>query len=191
MQISRIRLSDKISRLRPRHVVPKPVQAYEPEVPVQVREWIAPALAPPPDFVLGAQPPTQPHCHVIVERSISRTDGAYLEVVRPSAQRAVQLAHQHCGLCPVPARSVSAWIFSTACLMLFFDGRCPRYAWPVLAEYIRPNVYPRKSNCPSGTLQIRVFSSFTASFSLPMISRSRCNASSALPFLHRITRSSA
>jgi len=36
MQISRIRLSDKTSRLRPRHVVPKPVQAYEPEVPVQV-----------------------------------------------------------------------------------------------------------------------------------------------------------
>ena len=85
---SRIRLSDKISRLRPRHVVPKPVQAYEPEVPVQVREWIAPALAPPPDFVLGAQPPTQPHCRVIVERSISRADGAYLEVVRPSAQPA-------------------------------------------------------------------------------------------------------
>src|ERR1700694_2582773 len=84
MQISRIRLSDKTSRLRPRHVVPKPVQAYEPEVPVQVREWIAPALAPPPDFVLGAQPPTQPHCRVIVERSISRADGAYLEVVRPS-----------------------------------------------------------------------------------------------------------
>src|SRR5229473_388082 len=106
MQISRIRLSDKTSRLRPRHVVPKPVQAYEPEVPVQVREWIAPALAPPPDFVLGAQPPTQPHCRVIVERSISRADGAYLEVVRPSAQRAVQLAHQHCGLLPCP-RSVS------------------------------------------------------------------------------------
>src|SRR6266566_1605635 len=43
MQISRIRLSDKTSRLHPRHVVPKPVQAYEPKVPVQVREWIAPA----------------------------------------------------------------------------------------------------------------------------------------------------
>jgi hypothetical protein len=36
MQISRIRLSDKTSRLRPRHVVPKPGQAYEPEVPVEV-----------------------------------------------------------------------------------------------------------------------------------------------------------
>jgi hypothetical protein len=38
------------------------------------------------------------------------------------------------------SRSVSAWIFATALLMLFFDGRYPRYPWPVLAEYIRPNV---------------------------------------------------
>ena len=36
MRICRIRLSDKTSRLRPRHVVPKPGQAYEPEVPVKV-----------------------------------------------------------------------------------------------------------------------------------------------------------
>jgi hypothetical protein len=42
VQISRIRLSDKTSRLRPRHVVPKPSQTYEPEVPVEVREWISP-----------------------------------------------------------------------------------------------------------------------------------------------------
>jgi hypothetical protein len=38
-------LPDWTSRLRPRHVVPKPGQTYEPEVPVEVREWIAPALA--------------------------------------------------------------------------------------------------------------------------------------------------
>src|SRR5580658_416441 len=63
--------------------------------------------------------------------------------------------------------------------MLFFDGRWPIRAWPVLAENIRPNVYPRKSNFPSGTLQMRVFSSFTVSFSFPMISRSRCRAASA------------
>jgi hypothetical protein len=31
--ISHIRLSDKTSRLHPRHVVPKPAQAHEPEVP--------------------------------------------------------------------------------------------------------------------------------------------------------------
>jgi hypothetical protein len=63
MQISRIRLSDKTSRLHPRHVVPKPAQAYEPEVPVKVREWIGPALAS-PGFVLDAQPPAQPHSDV-------------------------------------------------------------------------------------------------------------------------------
>jgi hypothetical protein len=51
MKISRIRLSDKTSRLHPRHVVPKPAQAHEPEVPVKVREWIRPALAS-PDLVL-------------------------------------------------------------------------------------------------------------------------------------------
>jgi hypothetical protein len=32
-----IRLSDKTSRPHPRHVVPKPAQAYEPEVPVGSR----------------------------------------------------------------------------------------------------------------------------------------------------------
>ena len=104
MQISRIRLSDKTSRLHPRHAAPKPGQAYEPEVPVKVREWISPALAS-PDLVLGAQPPAQPHRCVVVERPIRLADGADLEVVRPSAQRAVQLAHQLCGLLPCP-RSV-------------------------------------------------------------------------------------
>src|SRR5258708_9134148 len=58
-QISRIRLSDKTSRLRPRHVVPKPAQAYEPKVPVKVREWIRSAL-PSPDSVLEPQPPAHP-----------------------------------------------------------------------------------------------------------------------------------
>jgi hypothetical protein len=47
MQISCIRLSDKTSRLRPRHVVPKPAQTYEPEVPVEVREWIRRSTATP------------------------------------------------------------------------------------------------------------------------------------------------
>jgi hypothetical protein len=36
VQLSRIRLSDKISRLHPRHVVPKPRQPDETEVLVQV-----------------------------------------------------------------------------------------------------------------------------------------------------------
>src|SRR5260370_22556299 len=101
MKISRIRLSDKTSRLPPRHVVAKPAQAHEPEVPVKVREWIGPAPTS-PDLVLGAQPPTQPHSCVVVERPICFVDGAYLEVVRPSAQHAVHLApHLRC-LLPSP-----------------------------------------------------------------------------------------
>src|SRR5262245_40472962 len=56
VQISRIRRSDKTSRLHPRHVVPKPAQAYEHKVPVKMREWIGPALAS-HDLVLEAQPP--------------------------------------------------------------------------------------------------------------------------------------
>ena len=69
MQISRIRLSDKTSRLHPRHVVPKPGEAYEPEVPVKVRKWISPAPAS-PGFVLDAQPPAQPHSGVVVDRPV-------------------------------------------------------------------------------------------------------------------------
>src|SRR3977135_3139565 len=123
MQISRIRLSDKPSRLRPRHVVPKPAQAYEPEVPVKVREWISPALAS-PDLVLEAQPPAQPHSCVVVERPIRFADGAYLEVVRPSAQRAIHLAHQLCGLLPCP-RSVGQ------CMDLLNHALDAPLRWPV------------------------------------------------------------
>src|SRR2546421_4310164 len=65
MQICRIRLSDKTSRLHPRRAATKPCEAYEPKVPVKVREWIAPALAS-PDFVLEPEPPPQPHSRVVV-----------------------------------------------------------------------------------------------------------------------------
>src|SRR5262245_11102243 len=84
MQISRIRLSDTTSRLGPRHAAPKRSQTHEPEVPVEVREWIGPAPAS-PDLVLDAQPPTQPHSGVVVDRPVRFRDGAYFEVVRPSA----------------------------------------------------------------------------------------------------------
>jgi hypothetical protein len=57
------------------------------------------------------------------------------------------------------ARFRPAGCSATMRLMLLFDGRWPKRALPVVGEYIRPNVYPRKSNSPSGTLQIRVFSS--------------------------------
>src|SRR5258708_8415579 len=101
MQITRIRLSDKTSRLHPRHVVPKPAQAHEPEVPVKMREWIGPALAT-PGSVLELQPPAQPHRCVAVECPIRFADGAYLEVVRPSAQRPVHLPPHLLLLFPSP-----------------------------------------------------------------------------------------
>src|SRR5262249_17161292 len=99
MQICRIRLSDKTSRLHPRRAATKLGQAYEPEMPVKMREWIAPALAS-ADLLLEAQPPAQPHSRVIVERSICFAGGANIEVIGPSAKRAVQLIHQPCGLLP-------------------------------------------------------------------------------------------
>ena len=88
------------SRLHPRHVVPKPAQAHEPEVPVKVREWIRPALAS-PDRVLEAQPPAQPHSGVV-----SSARYAFVTVPTRSSSpiRAAsgQLLHQLCGLLPSP-----------------------------------------------------------------------------------------
>ena len=71
MRISRIRLSDKTSRRRPRRAAPTPGQTYEPEVPVEVRERISPASAS-PDLMFGPQPPAQPHRCVAVERAVGR-----------------------------------------------------------------------------------------------------------------------
>src|SRR5258708_20333015 len=110
MQICRIRLSDKTSRLHPRRAPTKPCEAYEPEVPVKVREWISPALAS-PDLVLELQPPAQPHRCVAVECPIRFADGAYLEVVRPSAQRAVHLPPQLCGFLPCPLSFCPSFVF--------------------------------------------------------------------------------
>ena len=59
VQISRIRLSDKGSRLRPRLAAPACGQAYQADMAVQVREWIAPAPSS-PDLVLETQPPARP-----------------------------------------------------------------------------------------------------------------------------------
>jgi hypothetical protein len=53
MQLSRIRLSDKTSRLHPRRAMPTRSQTHETEVPVQVRAWIRSALAS-PDLVFVA-----------------------------------------------------------------------------------------------------------------------------------------
>jgi len=85
MQISRIRLSDKTSTpsRTPSHATARR-QADEPEVPVQVREWIGSAPTP-PELVLMAQPPTQPRSGVAVERPVRAAVRTYSEVVRPAA----------------------------------------------------------------------------------------------------------
>src|SRR6201988_1782992 len=75
VQISRIRLSDKTSRLRPRLAAPSRSQAYETVMPVEGREGISPALGS-PDLVLVAQPPTQPHGCVVIEGPIRLTRSA-------------------------------------------------------------------------------------------------------------------
>lgn len=74
-------------------------QTHEPEIPIEVREWIGPAPVS-PDLVLVAQPPPQPRRRVHVEHPISTANDSYTEVVGPAAQRAVQLAHQLRGVLP-------------------------------------------------------------------------------------------
>src|SRR5690349_23139733 len=86
MQICRIRLSDKSSRLHPRRAATKLCEPYEPEMPVEVREWIAPALVS-PDLVLASQPPAQPHSRVVVECAIGFPGGTDIEVILISISR--------------------------------------------------------------------------------------------------------
>jgi hypothetical protein len=60
-----LRLSDKTSRIHPRHVAPKPAQAYEPEVPARQRRTLAsfkraitrcPVVAVPEALAPGSRP---------------------------------------------------------------------------------------------------------------------------------------
>lgn len=122
MQVSRIRLSDKISRLHPRHAPSKSGQTYQPIVLVKVRVWIGPTSLP-SGLMLGAQPPEQPHCGIAVEQPIRLAGGPYREVVRQPRSVRFNFAISSVVSCHVPFRSVSAWTVSTARLMLFFDGR--------------------------------------------------------------------
>ena len=96
-------LANKKRILITTHAHPDPdaerLAAYEPEIPVEVREWIAPALAS-PALVLEPQPPAQPHSHVCVERAIRLAGGADAEVIGPPAEHAVQLVYELSGVLP-------------------------------------------------------------------------------------------
>ncbi|MGH8565824.1 MAG: hypothetical protein ACREXW_17715 [Gammaproteobacteria bacterium] len=90
----------------------------------------------------------------------------------------------------VVRRVVAALIAAVNRCTLVFEGQVPIYARPVLVEWHRPNVYPRKSKCPCGMPQVRVFSSFTTSLSRSIVLRIAAMASSAEP-LQQMTKSSA
>jgi hypothetical protein len=125
MQISRIRLSDKTSRLHPRHVVRKPGQAYEPEVPVKVREWIGPALASPDDFDMQRFESRRPGLRVLAN---SDSEMQRFESTRPSQPvRFQRLTYE-------VAREVTA----------SSDG-APGFSIPIAA---RPRAVIRSANVP-------------------------------------------
>ncbi len=96
------------------------------------------------DVVFDAQPLAQPHSGVVVERQVRFGDGTYLEVVRPSAQRAVQLFTSSVVSCQVPVRTVSAWMLSTACSSMAGTPSAPgRFS---------PNTFARTCSPRSRTL---------------------------------------
>jgi len=97
MQISRTRLSDKTSRLRPRLVTPPRCQTHEPEVPVEVREWIGPAPAS-SDLVLVAQPPLPPAYQFDWRHEIVLIDDATVKVIRKRTRGSATVACCSCGL---------------------------------------------------------------------------------------------
>ena len=75
--------------------------------------------------------------------------------------------------------------------ILFFDGHMPRRASPVVAEYIRPNVYPRKSNVPFRDLTDTCLLLVHRQLQLAHDLAHALQGFFGLARLHRITRSSA
>ena len=91
-RISRIRLSDKNSRLRPRKVSRSITQANEAEFVMQPRvgESCRPATV---QLVLPPKPLAEPMPRVAVNGSIGRAHGPKTEVVRPTQKLPVQFRH--------------------------------------------------------------------------------------------------
>ncbi len=99
MRISRIRLSDRTSCLRPRKALRKLRQADESHLLIEELVGIA-LQSPAALLVLLADPPAQPGRGVSVEESIRFRDRTKLEVVGPSTQLLIQTSHHVAGIHP-------------------------------------------------------------------------------------------
>src|SRR5262249_46019772 len=93
--VSRVRLSDKDSCLRPREGACQRAESQQTQLLVQacVREAGRPLTL---YLVLGTQPLAQPTTHVLIDRSMGLADRPQAEVVRPPPQQAVESGHLLC-----------------------------------------------------------------------------------------------
>ena len=102
VRISRIRLSDKVSRFRPREIACPLTQSLQTQLPVQVLVRKA-CRASPADLVFGIQPLAEPATHVAVHDGVGRTHRSQTEVVGPTDQFTVDLRDPVLGVDETPS----------------------------------------------------------------------------------------
>ena len=93
VRISRIRLSDKDSRFRPRKAGVAAGQTDQSQLVVQVARRGNACIPDALHLVLPTQPLTEPIASVAIHRPIGVADRTQAEVVRPAHQHPVELAH--------------------------------------------------------------------------------------------------
>ncbi len=121
---SGIRLSDKISRFRPREGPREVAQADQAQHLVQV--LIGESCRPPTlQLVLPPKPLTEPVPRVAVDGSIRGTDGAEAEVVRPSQKHPVQSRHSVFDVRPGPSPAGLIADLPLERSIFFADGLVP------------------------------------------------------------------
>jgi hypothetical protein len=170
VRISRFQLSEKGSRCRPRETARSLGKTYEAKHFVQACLRKSLGRRPHP-FVLGTQPLTQPLAGGLFHRLIGFADGPETEVVGPPNHRAVELRYYYRriqqGL--IPSGHLADRLADADHPLL--RGKRTYVRAPCLRRIASTKRNPRKSNFSSGSLQTRVFVSFTVSFNLVMMSR--------------------
>ena len=92
MRFSRIRLSDKESRVRTRKAASFASELNEPQFLIPVLQGIA-CGSPPRHLVLATQPLTKPLARVIIHGAIGAADRFIREVVSPPSKHEVEASH--------------------------------------------------------------------------------------------------